>query len=56
MNNMRPIAERTDFLRAVIFSDEQRDEIGRIMEWLADFPDEGAGYIVWLEKLLDSES
>ena len=56
MSNLRPIGERTDFLRAVIFSNEQRDEIDRIMEWLADFPDEAAGYIVWLEKLLDSES
>ncbi len=55
MSELRPIDERTDFLQAVVFSDEQRDEIDRIMEWLADFPDEAAGYIVWLEKLLDDD-
>ena len=48
------IDERTGFLRAVIFTDEERDEIDDIMEWLADFPDEAAAYIVWLEKLLDT--
>jgi len=52
----REISDRTEFLRAIIFTDDERDEIDRIFEWLADFPDEAAAYIVWLEKLLEDES
>lgn len=51
---MRTIEERTDFLRAVEFDFEQRQEIESVVEWLTDFPDEAAAYIVWLEDSLRS--
>lgn len=45
----RDIAERASFIDAVQFDFDQRQEIERVMEWLSDFPDEAASYIVWLE-------
>ena len=50
----RTIEQRTAFLRATSFDFEQRQEMERVMEWLADFPDEAAMYIVWLEDALAS--
>lgn len=49
---MRTIEQRTEFLQAVKFDFEQRQEIERVLEWLTDFPDEAASYIVWLEDSL----
>lgn len=31
---------------------EQRQQIEEELEWLTDFPDEAAAYIVWLESAL----
>lgn len=47
--NERTMEERTAFLAAVEFDFEQRQEIERVLEWLTDFPDEAAAYIVWLQ-------
>jgi hypothetical protein len=32
------------------FDFEQRQEVERVLEWLTDFPDEAAAYIVLLES------
>lgn len=44
---------RMDIARAVKFSRRQRDEIERVLEWLLDFPEEAAAYIVWGEDYGD---
>lgn len=46
----RPIDERAEFVSTVRFDFEQRQEIESVLEWLTDFPDEAAAYIVWLES------
>ena len=43
------LEQRTAFLSSVHFDFEQRQEIERVLEWLTDFPDEAAAYIVWLQ-------
>jgi hypothetical protein len=53
---MRTIEQRTSFLQAVTFSREQLDEVDRVIEWLADFPDEAASYIVWLEDAITPQT
>lgn len=45
--------QRTSFLSSVQFEFEQRQEIERVLEWLTDFPDEAAAYIVWLQGVVD---
>lgn len=46
----RHISERAEHINSVRFSFEQRAEIESVLEWLFDFPDEAAAYIVWLEE------
>ena len=47
---MRSIEQRTQFLAATSFSPEKQQEVERVLEWLTDFPDEAAMYIVWFES------
>jgi hypothetical protein len=48
----KTIGERTVFLNEAKFDFEDRQEIERVLEWLTDFPDDAAQYIVWLEGFL----
>jgi len=45
-----PIEERTHFLSAIKWTPEERHEIELVLEWLTDFPDEAAAYIIWMEN------
>jgi hypothetical protein len=52
-DEVRTMEERTAFLSATKFTFEQRQDIERTLEWLTDFPDEAAAYIVWLQTTLE---
>jgi len=43
------ITDRMAIVANAKFGFDQRAEINRVLEWLTDFPDEAAAYIVWLE-------
>lgn len=44
---------RMQIAGAVELDFEQRQEVERVIDWLTDFPDEAATYIVWLESMND---
>ena len=50
MSRQRSIAERTAFLGAYDFTDDQYEEIEAIAKWLQQCPNAAAAYICWLEQ------
>ena len=54
-DKLRSIVERTDFLRAVNFTPEQREYINNVEDWVCRDPYEAAQYIAWLEDALSDE-
>ena len=49
------VYRRSDEVAEATFDFEQREEIERVLEWLTDFPDEAAAYIVLLESRRGAE-
>lgn len=52
---MKTIEQRTEFLRAVNFTESERDEIDRVDDWIMSEYFTPAQYIVWLEKMLEGD-